>query len=331
MTPREIILANIENTGAPRPGMTFNHNRLNDICDAGPGRPTGYTQKRWVEGKMEFYDDIWGNLWSRMADGCAKGEIHEQAITDWSQLAAYAGPTFDPATCTENYQRGFENGADRFRCASMGGWIFNDARYIRKMEVYLMDMAMYPGELRDLHEKVAKVYRLKIRAAADAGADGIMVCEDMGTQTGLLFSPTMWRDYFGELYTELFGLAHENGMKVLMHSCGQNWEIVPDLLEAGVDVFQFDQPAVYDMPALAKLLKEHRSALWAPVDIQKILPTGNRETIEDGTHEMCNVFEGSLICKNYPDLRGIGVDLEWDMWAYDAICDHFGIAERKVS
>lgn len=325
MTPREIVLANIENTGAPRPGMTFNRDRINDFCGGSPGGPKGYVQKRWTEDGMEYYDDVWGNLWFRMADGCAKGEVHKPAISDWSQLSDYESPKFDLESCTASYRSRFEGAGDRFKTASMGGWIFNDARYIRKMEVYLMDMAMYPDELRKLHEQIADVYRLKIRAAGAAGADGIMVCEDMGTQTGLLFSPTMWREYFGELYTELFGLAHELGMKVLMHSCGQNWEIVPDLLEAGVDAFQFDQPTVYDMPALAALLRKYKAALWAPVDIQKVLPTGNREIIEKGTHEMCDVFAGSLICKNYPDLRGIGVDLEWDDWAYDAICDHFGI------
>ena len=84
------------------------------------------------------------------------------------------------------------------------------------------------------------------------------------------------------MYTRLLGIAHDYGMKVLMHSCGQNWAIVPDLLDAGVDVFQFDQPALYDMPKLAALLRERKAALWSPVDIQKILPTGDRAIIEAG-------------------------------------------------
>ncbi len=35
--------------------------------------------------------------------------------------------------------------------------------------------------------------------------------------------------------------------------------------------------------------------------------------IEDGA-EMIDIFEGGLICKNYPDLPGIGVKAEWDDW-----------------
>jgi hypothetical protein len=84
----------------------------------------------------------------------------------------------------------------------------------------------------------------------------------------------------------LLSIAHDYGMKVLMHSCGQNWAIVPDLLDAGVDVFQFDQPTLYDMPRLAALFRERKAALWSPVDIQKILPTGDRALIEAGANRM---------------------------------------------
>ncbi len=325
MTPRDIILANIDHSGAPRPGLTFSGDRMNDMCMAWCGAPAGYQQKRWVEGKLEYYDDPWGNLWARMKDGCAKGEVTRPAITDWAQLDDYRPPEYDLDACVQNFRRVFDQPTDKFKLAGIGGWIFDNARYIRKMEVYFMDMAMYPEELRRLHRIVADVYELKIHAAGKAGADGIMIGEDMGTQNGLLFSPDMWRDFFKEEYTRLFGIAHEYGMKVLMHSCGQNWAIVPDLLEAGVNCFQFDQPAVYDMPLLAAKLREHKAALWSPVDIQQILPTGDRATIEAGAREMCETFDGGLICKDYPDLKGIGVDPEWDMWAYNAILEKYGV------
>jgi uroporphyrinogen decarboxylase len=219
----------------------------------------------------------------------------------------------------------FARPTDKFKLAQIGGWIFDNARYLRKMEVYFCDMALYPEELHQMHQIVADVYEQKIHLAGRAGADGIMIGEDMGTQTGLLFSPEMFRFYFKEMYTRLMAIAHDYGMKVLMHSCGQNWAIVPDLLDAGVDVFQFDQPAVYDMPKLAALLKARQAALWSPVDIQQILPTGDRATIEAGAREMIDTFQGGLICKNYGDLPGIGVEEAWDEWAYRAILAHIGL------
>ena len=325
MNSREIVLANINHENPPRCGLTFDRGRLTDMIGCGL-RPHGYTQKRWVEGKVETYDDEWGNLWVRMREGSIKGEILKPVIEDWSQLDGMQPPDYSHPDCAVEMMALFAQPTDKFKLARIGGWIFDNARYLRKMEIYFCDMAMYPDEVDRMHQIVAGVYEQKIHWAGKAGADGIMIGEDMGTQTGLLFSPKMFRHYFKDMYTRLMSIAHDYGMKVLMHSCGQNWSIVPDLLDAGVDVFQFDQPAVYDMPKLAALLRERKAALWSPVDIQKILPTGDRAFIEAGAREMVDIFEGGLICKNYGDLPGIGVEEEWDNWAYNAILQRAGVA-----
>ena len=325
MNSREIILSNINHENPPRCGLTFDRGRLTDMIGCGL-RPHGYTQKRWVDGKVETYDDQWGNLWVRMREGSIKGEILTPVIEDWSQLDEMQTPDYSHPDCAVEMMALFAQPSDKFKLARIGGWIFDNARYLRKMETYFCDMVMYPDEVDRMHQIVAGVYEQKIHWAGKAGADGIMIGEDMGTQTGLLFSPKMFRHYFKDMYTRLMSIAHDYGMKVLMHSCGQNWSIVPDLLDAGVDVFQFDQPAVYDMPKLAALLKERKAALWSPVDIQKILPTGDRAFIEAGAREMVDIFEGGLICKNYGDLTGIGVEEEWDDWAYNAILERAGVA-----
>jgi len=323
--PRDIILANLEHTSPPRPGMTFNRGRLDDTIGAGLV-PRGYRQKRWFEGKLEYYDDEWGNLWKRMVDGPVKGEIHKPAIADWAQLDNLKPPDYSHPDCAAQMNALFSQPTDKYKLAHIGGWIFDNARYLRKMEVYFLDMALYPDELMRMHSVVAQVYEQKIHLAGKAGADGIFIGEDMGTQTGLLFSPQMFRLYFKDMYTRLMAIAHEYGMQVFMHSCGQNWAIVPDLLDAGVDVFQFDQPALYNMPKLAALFRQRKATLWSPVDIQQIMPTGDRAFIEAGARRMVDIFEGGLICKNYGDLPGIGVKEEWDQWAYEAICQRVGLA-----
>ena len=324
MTPREIVSANIDHTGAERAGFAFDGGRQNDFLMCGV-EPYGYRQKRWTEGKFEYYDDQWGNIWVRMVGGSQKGEIHRQVVVDWSQLDDIVPPDFGHPSCSERMRALFTQETDRYKLASIGGWIFDNARYLRKLEVYLADLALYPDEIDRMHGIVAATYEQKIHLAGKAGADGIFIGEDMGTQTGLLFSPDMFRRYFKAMYTRLLGIAHDYGMKVFFHSCGYNREIISDLMDAGIDVFQFDQPALYDMPELSGLMKERKAALFSPVDIQKILPTGNRETIEAGAREMYRLFQGHLIVKNYPDLRGIGVDPAWDDWAYRALCVEAGL------
>ena len=80
-----------------------------------------------------------------------------------------------------------------------------------------------------------------------------------------------------------------------------------------------------DLPALAAKLKARKVGLWSPVDIQQIMPTGDRALIEAEAERMVRLFDGFLIMKNYGDLAGIGVQEEWDMWAYNAILRAAGL------
>jgi len=287
-------------------------------------QPFGYTQKRWVEGDVEYYDDEWGNLWHRFLSGSVKGEIFQPVLRDWSDLDKLQAPDYSHPDCASEMREQFTQFPDQFKIAGLGGWIFDNARYLRNMDVYFMDMALVPDQLKRLHEKIANVYEQKILLAAQAGADAIFIAEDLGTQTGLLFSPKMFHSYFLEMYAHLFSVAHQYGMQVILHSCGLNRAILPDLLDAGVNVFQFDQPLLYDMNELALLLKERKAALYSPVDIQQVLPTGDREKIESAARDLVDCFQGGLICKNYLDLAGIGVKEAWDDWAYQAICRKIG-------
>lgn len=318
MQSKEIILANIAHQNSPRPGMDFTNGRLNDFI-YGEFQLPGFSQKRWVEGKMEYYTDYWGNVWKRMIGGSVKGEIFKPAIPDWKNLDQLVVPNFSNPDVLAKTQQDFQKNPDKFKLVNLDGWVFDQARYLRNMDVYLMDMGLYPEEIQTLNNIVVKVYEQKIHLAGKIQADGILLAEDLGTQTGLLFSPKMFRFYFKDLYTRLFSIAHDYGMKVFMHSCGKNWAILPDLLDAGVDVFQFDQPTVYDYHALDSLLKDRKAALFSPIDIQKILPTGDKVLIEKGAEEMVEIFFGNLICKNYLDLAGIGVNELWDQWGYNAI------------
>lgn len=326
---RDIIMANLSHDDPERPGITFDRSRINDMALVWVGDSEGYVQKRWTEGEIEYYDDHWGNIWKRMKTGPIKGEIHRAILQDWDSLEDFRAPRYDIDKTANLFRAGFARQApksrdDKYRVAGIGGWIFDNARYLRKLEVYLLDLALYPDELRIVHERVAVMYESLILAAAKAGADAIHIGEDMGTQTGLLFSPDMFRDFFKPLYTRLMGMAHDEGMKVLLHSCGQNRAILDDLIDCGVDVFQFDQPTVYDMDDLSSLFRRRKVALWSPIDIQKVLPTGDRDYIREETSKMCRIFDGCLIVKNYPDLAGIGVAEEWDEWGYQAVLDYCG-------
>ena len=169
MQPREIILANVERRNPARPGLTFDRGRIDDILSCSLVAH-GFQQRRWIEGSREYYDDEWGNIWMRMVDGSRGGEICKPAIEEWRQLDDLPVPDYTHPDCAARMAETFSQPTDKFKLASIGGWVFNDTRYLRKMEVYFADLALYPDELRRLHAIVAGVYEQKIRLAAAAGA-----------------------------------------------------------------------------------------------------------------------------------------------------------------
>ncbi|NQT94538.1 MAG: hypothetical protein HQ559_17415 [Lentisphaerae bacterium] len=317
MTGREVVTANIENRCDGRIGFNFGAwtDRRDDF--AWTHCETGIETERWEEDGFEYFTDIWGNTWYLVKGRTSSGEIFKPAIEDWKDLDKLVLPAIDDPSCYEAARALGASDTDKFRVAGMPGWPFATCRYLRKMEVYFVDLIAERENIDILHDRVTSLFERVIDRFGEAGIDGIFFCEDLGIQDRLLMSPDMWREIFRPLYERLTDRAHRNGLKVIQHSCGYNWELVDDLCDAGIDCLQFDQPAVYDMPALAEKLRSHGVGLYSPCDIQQVLPTGDRELIERETERLVETFRGGFICKCYPDLHSLGVDPEWDKWAYD--------------
>jgi hypothetical protein len=317
MTSRDVIARNLEARAEGRIGFTFSHGRRNDMLSVGQKHPP-WEQKRWTEDGKEFYNDIWGNLWFRIQGMSQGGEVFKPVLEDWADLDRYELPDLANPALFEDVRRACSEEREKFRLGSLPGFPFAICRYMRKMEVYFADLVMERERIDALHGRVADLLEAVIVRYAEAGVDGVFFCEDLGVQDRTLMSPEMWRDIFRPLHERLCAAAHARGIKIIQHSCGYNWALVDDLCEAGINGLQFDQPAVYDQPALAKKLKGHGVGLWSPCDIQKVLPTGDRALIERETRRLVETFRGGFIAKNYPDLKGIGVASEWDQWAYEA-------------
>ena len=317
MTPREIIIGNIECSDPDRIGFNFTgvEGWRSDFTGASCNH--GIEVESWEEGEFEYYTDIWGNIWYRIKMLSKAGEVYRPVIEEWSDLDGLELPDLDNPAHFEGARQLGTADTDLFRVGWMPGWPFATCRYMRKMEIYFVDLLVERERIDVLHDRVTTLLEGVIARYGEAGLDAVMFCEDLGIQDRLLMSPQMWREIFRPLYERLTARAHEHGMKVIQHSCGYNYELVDDLCEAGIDCLQFDQPAIYDMPALAEKLRKHEVGLFSPCDIQLVLPTGDRDRIERETERLVEAFRGGFIAKNYGDLHGIGVEPEWDRWAYD--------------
>lgn len=310
MTGREIIRRAVHFQGPERVGMTLPDPYPRDTVHWGPSAPPGWQQRRWTEGDNEYWVDEWGCTWCRIG-GISKGEVVKGAILEWDELDAYEPPDFGIDARYDRPREVTAANPDKYVVAGLpGGWVFAAARYIRKMETYLCDLLLEPERIERLHDIVVAENLKVIRKAAEIGAQAVMVAEDWGTQTGPLVSPEMFRRVFKPRIAEQCRLARSLGLDCWMHSCGKMTDLMDDLIDAGVQVFQFDQPTLHGIG----YLDEHfggRAAFWCPVDIQKTLQTKVAELIRAEARQMCEVLgghQGGFIAGYYSDNPALGLD-----------------------
>jgi len=268
--------------------------------------------KPWTHyGSYWEMTDEWGNIWRRL-ENVTKGEVHHGVIEDsWDLLDSYEFPRTDaPELYEEARARTEEYHRQGFFVRGHVGWPFAIARYMRRMEVFLADCALYPDRVRDLLQRITDILEVEIYRLADCGVDAISSGEDWGTQDRLLVSPQMFRDLFLPCFRQLCGAAHSRGLSVWFHSCGHVSEVLEDWVQAGINVCQFDQPELHGIDYLADSFGG-RLHFWCPVDIQKTLQTRDPAKIEAAAKyyvERLGAFGGGFIAGYYGSNEALGLD-----------------------
>jgi len=79
-------------------------------------------------------------------------------------------------------------------------------------------------------------YYSRILDAAPGQIDIMYVGDDPAGQDGMLFSPDIWRRFFKQPYSRLCQIGKQRGVRVMFHICGSAVDLIPDLLEIGVDI-----------------------------------------------------------------------------------------------
>lgn len=335
MTGKELIRRVIDYQNPPRVGYDFNPPHKKDIQWIGGGRllnPTFTSKAAWgdyPEVRAQFPDfqgefryDVFGNIYGRL-EGITKGECIKGALSDGFHPDGFALPTLDLSYYEE--LRGQKLGEkDAFVLASAPMAVFSNFRDLRLMDQALMDLLLEPEEVEELLGKILALLLEATRHCGEVGCDGLILYDDWGMQHATFISPDSFRRFFKPMYAAIAAEAHRHQMKLFVHSCGLVHGFMEDFIDAGVDVMQFDQPELSGSKVLAQEFGG-RIAFHCPVDIQKVMATGDRAFIEKSAFEMLEAFrplKGGLIAKDYPTWQDIHVEEEWATWARDVMEAH---------
>ena len=123
---------------------------------------------------------------------------------------------------------------------------------------------------------------IKFLSAVGPCIDIILFGDDLGMQIGPQISPRMYVDLFKPRHAALWQKAKELAdVKVMLHSCGGLYPLMPHLIEAGVDIIQPVQTTAAQMDA--DLLKREFGrdvCLWGGgCDTREVLPLGTPDEV----------------------------------------------------
>lgn len=107
-------------------------------------------------------------------------------------------------------------------------------------ENVLMGMIEEPEWITDVFDTYLTTSLDLCQRILDAGYefDGIYWYDDMGYKNTPFFSPQMYRDLLKPYHKKAVDWAHERGMVTELHSCGFIEPLIPDIVDAGVEMLE---------------------------------------------------------------------------------------------
>lgn len=231
----------------------------------------------------------WGFVWKSLND--TMGQVKEHCLKSWNDF-----PTFSEQ-CPDPYAQGrFEHisqvileNPDKYFIGSLGITGFNMMTFIRGFDNFLSDLYLEQTRVSELADIVFEFEKGIISGFARCNVDSVAFHDDWGTQRALMVNPELWRDFFKPRYRDQFEYAHSLGLHVLFHSCGYIMDIIPDLIEIGVDILNLNQVSLMGIDELASRFAG-KVCFLCPNDNQCTMPTGDLCKIEAEARKLIDAF-----------------------------------------
>lgn len=240
----------------------------------------------------------WGFKWERLDKNLTLGQPKEPVIKEWEDLKLYKMPDpYDKTRFSEAETVMKEYGRDRYYMASLVLTGFTNMTFIRGFNNVFEDMYLNREELDNFADMIFGFEEAIIKQVKEYGFDAISLWDDWGTQDNLMISPALWREIFKPRYKRQIELAHHYGLDVFFHCCGYIYDIIPDLIEIGLDILNLGQPNVYDIKKLGRDFGG-KICFVMPISYQTTSLTGTKEDIyKDAKSYIDNLgcFNGGLI------------------------------------
>jgi uroporphyrinogen decarboxylase len=176
---------------------------------------------------------------------------------------------------------------DRALMAVVGCNLFEWGTFVRRIDNFLMDLVIDTANVERFLDALMEIHLETLGKMIDAVGDLVDVIrfgDDLGTDNGPIMSPDTYRAIFKPRHAALNAYVHEQSdLKTFLHSCGSIHALLPDLIEAGVDIINPVQISAQDMePERLKADFGDDITFWGGgADTRKVLPGGTPDEVKD--------------------------------------------------
>ena len=211
--------------------------------------------------------------WSAAPESETISTSQDGPVATLADLETYPWP--DPATVSvANLER-----AARVLPAGMGiitgvGGCFTRTWMILGYERFCLALVDSPELVARIAERVGQIQCAVLRRLVKMPqVRAVWYGDDLAYTEGLLASPPVLRRYFFPWIEELASIAHGAGMPFIMHTDGNLWQVLDDLIALGLDALHPIEPKAMDIYEL-KRRYGHKLALFGNIDMGYTLQAG---------------------------------------------------------
>jgi uroporphyrinogen decarboxylase len=232
----------------------------------------------------ERYDvDIWGSLWRT-----DRGAMHlEVPAMPEPSFKDYKLPTLDEILAPYEKMQAVKLANEEiaahpnlFSMVNIGLGLFEATWFIRGFENTMADIAEEDGFYEEFIGRLTEIYHGVVKYFAAVNCDAVFFADDWGGQQGVLMGPEKWRKYLKPAWKRLYGEVRKQGKFTISHCCGSVYDILPDIIEIGLDMLESVQPEARGMdPFALKAEFGGQIAFWGCIGSQSLLPFGTSDEI----------------------------------------------------
>jgi len=210
-----------------------------------------------------------------LAGDITKEDIDSYTIPDPQNVS------FDPI------RKAREDHPDRAIIAHITHGGYFNATFLRGLEQYLMDLFIDYDLAEHLVNKSNEFIIPAIEKLADEASDSFdifYIADDYCDASRPLFPPEIFKKLVKPYLADIADIIHGAGKKFLLHVCGAMREILPDIIDAGVDLIEPVQTSAQGMePEGLKRDFGDDLAFYGSIDLVNVL---NKCTVEEIKEEV---------------------------------------------